>query len=57
MLLQSSSQGNALQSFVGTATVLEAETTADPELMTDGAAALSAAFVPTLFVLMAGIFV
>jgi len=49
-------QGNAFQSYVGTATVLEAESTAVP-VGTDGAAALSVGFVPALFVFIAGIFV
>jgi len=58
MMLQTSTegQGNAFQSYVGTATVLEAETTAVP-VGTDGAAALSVGFVPALFVFIAGIFV
>merc|ERR1719445_438893 len=57
MMLQSdTSEGNAFQSYVGTAAVQEVEATEVP-METDGAAALSIGFVPALFVFIAGIFV
>jgi len=58
MLQTSTSQGNAFQSYIGSATVeaVEAETTAVP-LETDGAKAICVGFVPALFVFIAGIFV
>jgi len=48
--------GNAFKSYIGTASVQEAENTIAP-LETDGAAAISVGFLPTLFVFIAGIFV
>merc|ERR1711892_170331 len=53
-----SAEGNAFQSYIGTATVLgvEAETMA-AVLETDGVSSLSVGFVPALFVFIAGIFV
>jgi hypothetical protein len=47
--------GNAFKSYIGTASVQEAETTIAP-LETDGVAAISV-FLPALFVFIAGIFV
>jgi hypothetical protein len=63
MLLQSFTDGdsdsdgeNAFKSYIGTASVQEAETTIAP-METDGAAAISVGFLPALFVFIAGIFV
>jgi len=56
MLQSDTSEGNAFQSYVGTAAVQEVEATEGP-VGTDGAAALSIGFVPALFVFIAGIFV
>ena len=51
-----SAGGNAFQSYIASASVQEEETTIAP-LETDGAKAISVAFVPALFVFIAGIFV
>merc|ERR1712115_668543 len=45
---------NAFKSYIGTAAVQEAETTTDP-LETDGVAAISVGFLPTLFVFTAAV--
>merc|ERR1712087_744552 len=48
MLLQSEGEGNALKSYMGTASVQDADTTNGPQ-ETDGAAAFSAGFIPAIF--------
>merc|ERR1719356_2446315 len=48
MLLQSEGEGNAFKSYVGTASVQEADTTNAPQ-ETDGAAAFSGGFMPAMF--------
>ena len=51
MLLQSDGhdEGNAFRSYIGTASVQEAETTDTAPPETDGAAAFSVGFVPAMF--------
>ena len=56
MLLQNGdgAESNSFQSYIGTASVLEADTTNGP-LETDGAAAFSVGFMPAMIAVMAWI--